>query len=141
MTPDSMTSSHGLCRLNAYFPSCDISLWFLDRLPKMVLVDLVFHYGGKWIREPKLLYERKLVHKWEGYDSDLLSYIDITSEYINILGYVGVQQLVVSVPSGKYYEIEGDEGIRTLLSFVNDKFDFNQNSEEVITWAAWMTLT
>jgi len=93
------------------------------RLPKMVLVDLVFHYGGKWIREPKLLYERKLVHKWEGYDSDLLSYIDITNEYINILGYVGVQQLLVSVPSGKYYEIEGDEGIRTLLSFVNDKFD------------------
>ncbi|WMV46763.1 hypothetical protein MTR67_040148 [Solanum verrucosum] len=89
----------------------------------MVLVDLVFHYGGKWIREPKLLYERKLVHKWEGYDADLLSYIDITNEYINILGYVGVQQLLVSVPSGKYYEIEGDEGIRTLLSFVNDKFD------------------
>ncbi|KAH0778504.1 hypothetical protein KY290_004931 [Solanum tuberosum] len=103
---------------------------YYDMLPKMVLVDLVFHYGGKWIREPKLLYERKLVHKWEGYDSDLLSYIDITNEYINILGYVGVQQLLVSVPSGKYYEIEGDEGIRTLLSFVNDKFDFNQNSEE-----------
>uniref|UniRef100_M1APF3 Gag-pol polyprotein n=1 Tax=Solanum tuberosum TaxID=4113 RepID=M1APF3_SOLTU len=31
MTPDSMTSSHGLCRFNAYFPSCEISLWFLDR--------------------------------------------------------------------------------------------------------------
>ncbi|KAG5624865.1 hypothetical protein H5410_010083 [Solanum commersonii] len=103
------------CSTNQFFAN--------ERLPKMVLVDLVFHYGGKWIREPKLLYERKLVHKWEGYDSDLLSYIDITNEYINILGYVGVQQLLVSVPSGKYYEIEGDEGIRTLLSFVNDKFD------------------
>jgi len=34
-----------------------------------------------------------------------------------------VQQLIVFVPSGKYYEIEGDEGIMTLLSFVNDKFD------------------
>ncbi|KAH0705762.1 hypothetical protein KY289_010838 [Solanum tuberosum] len=32
MTPDSMTSSHGLCRLNAYFPSCEISLWFLDSM-------------------------------------------------------------------------------------------------------------
>ncbi|XP_049409139.1 uncharacterized protein LOC125872451 [Solanum stenotomum] len=42
---------------------------------------------------------------------------------LNILGYVGVQQLLVSVPSGKYYEIEGDEGIMTLLSFVNDKFN------------------
>ncbi|WMV42347.1 hypothetical protein MTR67_035732 [Solanum verrucosum] len=92
------------------------------RLPKIVLVDLVFHYGGKWIREPKLLYEGKLVYKWEGYDSDLLSFIDITNEYINLLGCVGVQQLIVSVLSGKYYEIEGDEGIRTLLSFVNDKF-------------------
>ncbi|KAG5590703.1 hypothetical protein H5410_041217 [Solanum commersonii] len=50
-------------------------------------------------------------------------WVDITNEYINILGYVGVQQLLVSVPSGKYYGIEGDEGIRTLLSFVNDKFD------------------
>ncbi|KAH0641173.1 hypothetical protein KY290_037302 [Solanum tuberosum] len=76
----------------------------------MILVDLVCHYDGEWIREPKLLYERKLVHKWEGY--------------------VGVQQLIVSVPSEKYCEIEGDGGIRTLLSFVNDKFDFNQNSEE-----------
>ncbi|KAG5571881.1 hypothetical protein H5410_061647 [Solanum commersonii] len=91
-------------------------------LPKMVLVDLVYHYGGEWIREPKLLYERKLVHKWEGYDS-VLSYIDIINECINILGYMGVQKLIVFVPSGKYYEIEGDEGFRTLLSFVNDKFD------------------
>ncbi|KAG5591721.1 hypothetical protein H5410_042235 [Solanum commersonii] len=70
-----------------------------------------------------MLYERKLVHNWEGYDSDLSSYIDITNEYINILGYVGVQPLIVYVPSEKYYEIEGDEGIKALLSFVNDKFD------------------
>ncbi|KAH0633855.1 hypothetical protein KY284_036641 [Solanum tuberosum] len=55
-------------------------------VPKMVLVDLVFHYCGEWIRGPKLLYERKLVHKWEGY--------------------VSGQQLIISVPSGKYYEIE-----------------------------------
>ncbi|WMV58460.1 hypothetical protein MTR67_051845 [Solanum verrucosum] len=94
----------------------------IEGLPKMVLVDLVFHYGGEWIREPKLFYVRKLVHKWEGYDS-VLSYIDITNEYINILGYMCVQKLIVFVPSGKYYEIEGDEGFRTLLSFVNDKFD------------------
>ena len=38
MTPDSMTSSHGLCRLNAYFPSCEISLWFLDRFYKVQVV-------------------------------------------------------------------------------------------------------
>ncbi|KAH0713336.1 hypothetical protein KY285_007092 [Solanum tuberosum] len=40
-------------------------------LPKMVLVDLVFHYGGKWIREPKLLYERKLVHKGKDCELDV----------------------------------------------------------------------
>ncbi|XP_060179076.1 uncharacterized protein LOC132609216 isoform X2 [Lycium barbarum] len=89
----------------------------------MVLVDLVFHHGGVWIRDPKLLYSIKNVHKWEGYDPDLLSYIDIVNEYKNSLGFVGVQQLIVSVPSGKYYEIEGDDGIRTLLSFVNGEFD------------------
>ncbi|KAG5570004.1 hypothetical protein H5410_059770 [Solanum commersonii] len=98
----------------------------------MVLVDVVFHYGGKWIREPKLLYERKLVHKWEGYDSDLLSYIDITNEYINILGYVGVQQLLVSIPSGKYYEIEGDEGIRTLFELDVDVENIIKMLETVV---------
>ncbi|KAK4364304.1 hypothetical protein RND71_015662 [Anisodus tanguticus] len=47
----------------------------------------------------------------------------IVNEYNNSLGYVGVQQLIVFVPSGKYYETEGDNGIRTLSSFVNDQFD------------------
>ncbi|KAK4352389.1 hypothetical protein RND71_027907 [Anisodus tanguticus] len=59
----------------------------------------------------------------EGNDSDLLSYIDLVNEYNDSLGYVDVQQLIVSVPCGKYYEIECDNGIRTLLSFVNDQFD------------------
>lgn len=89
----------------------------------MVLIDLVFHYGGEWIREQKILYSRNLVRKWEGYDSDLLSFINIVNEYNGTLGFLGVQQLIVSFPSGKYYEIVGDQGIRTLLSYVNDKFD------------------
>ncbi|MCD7461882.1 hypothetical protein HAX54_047335 [Datura stramonium] len=89
----------------------------------MVLIDLVFHYGGEWIRKPKLFYSENLIHKWEGYDSDFLSFIDIVTEYNATLGFVGVQQLFVSVPCGKLYEIEDDEEIRTLLSLVNDKFD------------------
>lgn len=34
-----------------------------------------------------------------------------------------VEQLIISVPTGKFYKIEGDEGIKTLLSFVNERFD------------------
>ncbi|MCE5166666.1 hypothetical protein HAX54_023718 [Datura stramonium] len=78
---------------------------------------------GEWIREPKLLYSRKLVHKWKGYDSNLLSFMDIVNKYNGTLEFVGVQQLIVSVPYEKLYEIVDNEGIRTLLSLVNDKFD------------------
>ncbi|KAG5584560.1 hypothetical protein H5410_044994, partial [Solanum commersonii] len=104
-------------------PSCTMhleGLWvgFRVLLPKMVLVDMAFHYDGEW-----MLYERKLVHKWEGYDSDLLYFIDITNEYNDKLGYVSEQQLIVYVPTEKYYEIVDDEGIRTLLSFVHENFD------------------
>ncbi|KAK4376116.1 hypothetical protein RND71_006793 [Anisodus tanguticus] len=38
------------------------------------------------------------------------------------LGFIGVQQLVVTGPSGKYYEMEFDTGIRTLLYLVSDDF-------------------
>ncbi|KAM3323604.1 hypothetical protein P3S67_004755 [Capsicum chacoense] len=89
----------------------------------MMLIDMIFHYGDEWIREQEILYSRKLVHKWEGYDSDLLSFIDIVNEYSDTLRFLGVQQVIVSFPSGKYYEIVGNQGIRTLLSYVNDKFD------------------
>ncbi|KAK4345779.1 hypothetical protein RND71_035955 [Anisodus tanguticus] len=59
----------------------------------MVNVDLVFHHG------------------------------DLVEEFISKLGYVGVQQLVVCGPSDRYYEVEDDVGIRTLLALVSDKFD------------------
>ncbi|PHU04632.1 ABC transporter C family member 5 [Capsicum chinense] len=58
-------------------------------------------------------------------DSDLILVLneDIVNEYNDTLGFLGVQQVIVSFPSKKYYEIIGDQGIRTLLSYVNDKFD------------------
>ncbi|KAF3643989.1 hypothetical protein FXO38_20394 [Capsicum annuum] len=59
----------------------------------MVLIDMVFHYD------------------------------DIVNEYNGTLGFLGVQQVIVSFPSEKYYEIVYDLGIRTLLYYVNDKFD------------------
>lgn len=57
----------------------------------MVTIDLIFYYGGNWMREPQLVYSRKLTHTWKGYDVDLLSFIDMVNEYMNKLGYVGVQ--------------------------------------------------
>ncbi|KAK4731078.1 hypothetical protein R3W88_024066 [Solanum pinnatisectum] len=108
----------------------------------MVLVDLVFHYDGEWIREPKLLYKRKLVHKWEGYDSDLLSFIDITNEYNDKLGYVGVQQLigdeldvdVDNITKMKESVVVVDE-VATDCTFVdgidNDSDTSTNNSEEL----------
>ncbi|XP_060190732.1 uncharacterized protein LOC132620010 [Lycium barbarum] len=88
----------------------------------MIKVNLFFHHGGDWIREPHVLYEKKWVHYWREYDLDLLSYIDIVNEYTFQLGFVGVQQLIVARPSEKYFELEGDEGIRKLLSFVSEEY-------------------
>ncbi|KAK4351261.1 hypothetical protein RND71_030574 [Anisodus tanguticus] len=57
----------------------------------------------------------------EGYDSDLLCFLDLVDQFKN-LGFIGVQQLVVTGPSGKYYEMKFDTGIRTLLYLVSDDF-------------------
>ncbi|KAK4378934.1 hypothetical protein RND71_000796 [Anisodus tanguticus] len=87
----------------------------------MVRLVVNFHYGGEWIKVPKLVYSRKFVHTWEGYDSDLLYFLDLVDQFKN-LGFIGVQQLVVTGPSGKYYELEFDTEIRTLLYLVSDGF-------------------
>ncbi|OIT02149.1 hypothetical protein A4A49_55141 [Nicotiana attenuata] len=88
----------------------------------MNLVDIMFHHGGDWIREPHVLYSKKFVHSWEGYDSDLISFIDLVNEHTRELMYVGVQQLIVNGPSGNYYEVVDDSGIRHLLSLISDEF-------------------
>ncbi|XP_070021656.1 uncharacterized protein [Nicotiana sylvestris] len=72
----------------------------------MVLLDLVFHHGGKWVKKPLIVYSRKFRHIKKSFDSDLLSYNDLMDEYVSILGYIVVQQLIVNGPSGSYYEIE-----------------------------------
>nr|XP_009594829.1 uncharacterized protein LOC104091250 [Nicotiana tomentosiformis] len=89
----------------------------------MVNVDLLFQYRGDWIREPQVVYSRKLVYNWKQHDSNLLSFMDIIDEYASKLGYVGVQQLLVYFLYGKYYEVDGDVGIRTLQSFISDQFN------------------
>ena len=49
--------------------------------------------------------------------------MDIIDEYASKLGYVGIQQLLVCFSYGKYYEVDGDVGIRTLQSFISDQFN------------------
>ncbi|KAK4362867.1 hypothetical protein RND71_018108 [Anisodus tanguticus] len=87
----------------------------------MVRLVVNFHYGREWIKTLKLVYSRKFVHTWEGYDSDLLYFSNLVDQFKN-LGFIGVQQLVVTGPLGKYYEMEFDIGIRTLLYLVSDDF-------------------
>nr|XP_016503785.1 PREDICTED: uncharacterized protein LOC107821841 [Nicotiana tabacum] len=84
----------------------------------MVNLDLIFNYGGEWTREPQVKYTKKLLHIWEGYDSDHLSFIDIVNEFCTKLCFGGVQQLIVSAHSGRYYKIDGDSGIKKLLGMV-----------------------
>jgi len=77
-------------------------------------VDLLFYYGGRWVLTPTVIYIKKLTHVWKEYDPDLLSYIDICEEFHEKLGFSKVQQLLLKGPSGRYYLIEGDSGIRTI---------------------------
>ncbi|KAG5619703.1 hypothetical protein H5410_004921 [Solanum commersonii] len=92
-----------------------LSLYSFVLILKMTLVDIIFNYGGEWIKKPNVMYSKKLIHTWTGYDPNLLSFIDIVNEYNNKFGYLGVQQLIVTVPFGNCYEIDGDNGIRQLL--------------------------
>lgn len=88
----------------------------------MVNVTIYFHHSGDWVKHPEIFYEKGLVHCWNEYDPDLLSFIDLENEYTSKLCFLGVQQLIVLGPSGKYFKIQGDDGIRKLLSFVFEDF-------------------
>ncbi|KAK4726916.1 hypothetical protein R3W88_031833 [Solanum pinnatisectum] len=85
----------------------------------MIEVTIYFHHGGEWLTSPEPHYDIEWVHYWKGYDPDLLSFIDLVNEYTDKLGFVGVQELIVLAPTGKYFEIIGNEGVRTLTSFIS----------------------
>lgn len=85
-------------------------------------VDLIFNYGGQWFRKPQLVYHKKLIHVWRGYEVDLLSYIDVCREFKEKLAFSEVWQLLFTAPSGGFYVIVGDEGIRTLQNLLSDNF-------------------
>ncbi|WMV49130.1 hypothetical protein MTR67_042515 [Solanum verrucosum] len=95
---------------------------FKVKVINMVEVTIYFHHGGEWITNPEPHYDRGCVTYWKGYDPDLISFIDLVNEYINKLGFVGVQELIVLASTGKYFEIIGDEGVRTLTSFISIEY-------------------
>ncbi|WMV33215.1 hypothetical protein MTR67_026600 [Solanum verrucosum] len=64
----------------------------------MTLVDIIFNYGGEWIKNLNIMYSHKLIDTWTSYDPNLLSFIDIANEYTSKFGYLGVQQLMLLFP-------------------------------------------
>ncbi|KAK6776120.1 hypothetical protein RDI58_027121 [Solanum bulbocastanum] len=89
---------------------------------KDLLVDLMLHYGGKWITKPLLVYDKKYVTTRRDTSADLLDYDKIVEEYTKNLGFVLVKQILVKGPSGKFYLLEGSEGIKTLQYLLNEQF-------------------
>ncbi|KAH0736875.1 hypothetical protein KY285_012582 [Solanum tuberosum] len=89
---------------------------------KDLLVDLMLHYGGKWITKPLLVYDKKYVATRRDTSADLLDYDKIVEEYTKDLGFVLVKQILVKGPSGKFYLLEGSEGIKTIQCLLNKQF-------------------
>ncbi|OIS97905.1 hypothetical protein A4A49_57042, partial [Nicotiana attenuata] len=87
------------------------------------LIGSDLHYGGDWIYYPQVLYSRKFVHTVKGFNFDQLSYNYLVNKFTSKLGFIGVQQVIVNGPSGRYYEIESDQSVRSLLSLVSDQFN------------------
>lgn len=71
-------------------------------------------YGAKWILSPQLVYIKIPNQSWEGYDVDILSYIDICAEFIEKFSFKVVKQLLVIGPTGRYFVLEDNSNIRTL---------------------------
>ncbi|KAH0761844.1 hypothetical protein KY290_017917 [Solanum tuberosum] len=82
----------------------------------------MLHYGGKWITKPLLVYDKKYVATRRDTSADLLDYDKIVEEYTKDLGFVLVKQILVKGPSGKFYLLEGSEGIKTLQCLLNEQF-------------------
>ncbi|KAK6783898.1 hypothetical protein RDI58_017352 [Solanum bulbocastanum] len=89
---------------------------------KDLLVDLMLHYGGKWITKPLLVYDEKYVATRRDTNADLLDYDKIVEKYTKNLGFVLVKQILVKGPFGKFYLLHGSEGIKTLQCLLNEQF-------------------
>ena len=59
----------------------------------MELLDMVFHYGGRWEFNPKLSYVGGESDVVENFDIDFLSYPHIMKKYHVYLGYLNVKKI------------------------------------------------
>uniref|UniRef100_M1DCY9 Transposon MuDR mudrA n=1 Tax=Solanum tuberosum TaxID=4113 RepID=M1DCY9_SOLTU len=89
----------------------------------------MLHYGGKWITKSLLVYDKKYVSTRRDTSADLLDYDKIVEEYTKNLGFVLVKQIVVIRTSGKFYLLEGSEGIKTLQCLLNKQFKFVEGEQ------------
>lgn len=85
-------------------------------------VNLIFHYGGTWIISPELLYNQHLVHVLSGYEANNVRFTDVCGEFTKNLRFTKVNQLLVTGPSGRYYLVTDDNGMRTLQYLFSKKF-------------------
>ncbi|KAM3376012.1 hypothetical protein P3S68_014726 [Capsicum galapagoense] len=90
---------------------------------KDLFLDLMLHYGGKWIETPELVYEEKYVAARRDIASDMIDYYMIEDEYIKNLGLVALKQLLVKGPCRKLFLVEGSEGIKILQTLLNEQFN------------------
>ncbi|KAH0710396.1 hypothetical protein KY284_011823 [Solanum tuberosum] len=99
-------------------------------------VEILFNYEGSWVISPLLVYTNKLVHSWLNVDPELLIHKDICDEFTSKLGLSRVKQLLVNGPSGKYYIVDGDDGIRAILCLLYVKVgtDCEHSAGSVYEW-------
>nr|XP_033509383.1 uncharacterized protein LOC108943439 [Nicotiana tomentosiformis] len=77
---------------------------------------------GNWVFSPKIVYNKMLVHTLSGYVSYLVKYDFICEEFTKELGFSSVTQLLVTGPSGRYYLVTDDEGVKTLRYLFSKDF-------------------
>ncbi|KAH0683984.1 hypothetical protein KY289_021736 [Solanum tuberosum] len=106
-------------------------------------VDLIFHYGGTWVISPELLYNQNLVHVLSGYEANNVRFADVCEEFTKNLGFTKVNQHLVTGPSGWYYLVTDDDGMRTLQYLFSKKFRvinfFAVNSSDLSIFAQNIT--
>uniref|UniRef100_A0A1S4AAJ7 Probable purine permease n=1 Tax=Nicotiana tabacum TaxID=4097 RepID=A0A1S4AAJ7_TOBAC len=101
-------------------PKTEMTMIMLEK------TDLVFNYRSRWDLKPQVIYIKNLNQVLQGYDVDMLSYIDICVEYTEVLRLREVKQILITGSSGRYYVVEGDEGIRKLIYVLSAKFNVVQ---------------
>ena len=88
------------------------------------LVNIHFHYVGKWVFHLDIMYVEGEVDTINNFDPDYLSYISIKKRYIKQFGYAYVSSIFVLEP-GKTLNnglllIDDDDGIRRVLGYIRE---------------------